>query len=177
MKRVHKGDRMWFDVVATGALIAASMAVAGGLWVALSRRVSASAAEAVTPVVLATEPSRAWTTAGADDDLPFDDPVLDATSRSALAACVFAAPPVDHLAWTAMVVDPSLHDTPSHFRLVGLYETELAAIEAATQLADALNECLIPGEAPLTAAALGIESSVGPMEDADRAYSGTPLAR
>ena len=50
-----------------------------------------------------------------------------------------------------MVVDPALHDTPGHIRLVGHYETEVAAIDAATQLADALNECLLPGEAPLTA--------------------------
>jgi hypothetical protein len=157
---------MWFEVVVTGALIAAAIAVGGGFWFAIARRSSTEAAEDVTPVVLATEPSRAWASAGADD-LPFGGPRLDESSRSALAACVFAAAPVEHRCWTAMVVDPALRDTPGHTRLVGVYDTEMAAVDAAAQLADALNECLIPGEAPLTAAAVGIEPAVGPVHDAD----------
>jgi hypothetical protein len=64
-----------------------------------------------------------------------------------------------------MVVDPALRDTPGHTRLVGVYDTEMAAVDAAAQLADALNECLIPGEAPLTATAVGIEPAVGPVRD------------
>jgi hypothetical protein len=160
---------MWFDVVVTGALIAASIAVGGGLWFAIGRRSSAEAAEApddVMPVVLATEPSRAWASEGADQ-LPFGGAQLDETSRSALTACVFAAAPVEHRCWTTMVVDPALRDTPGHTRLVGVFDTEMAATDAAAQLADALNECLIPGEAPLTATAVGIEPAVGPMHDAD----------
>jgi hypothetical protein len=105
---------------------------------------------------------------------------------------VFATAPGEHACWTALVVDPALRDTPSHIRLVGHYDTELAAIDAAAQLADALNECLIPGEAPLTVTAFGIEPAMPAGEAAGRtdpppgaeplshigrpiAYGGTPL--
>jgi hypothetical protein len=174
MKRVHKGDRMWFAVVATGALSAASVAVGGGLWFAIARRSSTETVQDVTPVVLATQPSRAWASAGADD-LPFGLARFDESSRSALAACVFAAAPVEHRCWTAMVVDPALRDTPGYTRLVGVYDTEVAATDAAAQLADALNECLIPGEAALTATAVGIEPAVGSVHDAEP--GATPIGR
>ena len=90
-------------------------------------------------------------------DLPFTRMRWDHSSRSALTASLFAAAPADHIWWTVLVTDPALHETPSHLRLVGHYQTEVAAVGAADQLADVLNTCLVPGEAPLTASALGIE--------------------
>ena len=90
-------------------------------------------------------------------DLLFTRMRWDHSSRSALTASLFAAAPADHIWWTVLVTDPALHETPSHLRLVGHYQTEVAAVGAADQLADVLNTCLVPGEAPLTASALGIE--------------------
>lgn len=93
----------------------------------------------------------------------------DDRSRSALTACLFAAAPTDQLCWTVLVVDPALYETPGHVRLVGHYETEIAAIGAADQLADALNACLVPGEARLTATAFAIEPAAGHGSGADAA--------
>ena len=93
-------------------------------------------------------------------DYPADDFVMDDRTRAAITACLFAAPRADHVWWTVMVVDPALHDTPSHIRLVGHYETELAAVDAADVLGVELNSCLVAGEAALTTTPLGIEPEV-----------------
>jgi hypothetical protein len=87
----------------------------------------------------------------------FDGIVFDDQTQSALAACLFSPPRLEHIWWTLMVVDPALHDTASHIRLVGHYETEFEAVGAADRLAAELNCCLVPGEAPLTTTPLGIE--------------------
>lgn len=152
---------MWYEVAMMGALIASFIAV-GAVGAAARRGDRARASAAPVSAGPATGSSDSSTAAGADAGIEPSD--LEEKSRSALVACVFAAEPADHLCWTAMVVDPALHDTPSHIRLVGQYGTELAAMDAAYQLADALNECLVPGEAPLTATALGIEPAPEPDE-------------
>lgn len=87
----------------------------------------------------------------------FDRLTEDDETQSALVACLFDAPRVEHLWWTVMVVDPALHDTPSHIRLVGHYDSEFEAMDAADRLAADLNCCLVPGEAPLSTTPLGIE--------------------
>jgi hypothetical protein len=152
---------MSYEVAVAGALIGLLLTVGAAgfaLWVGVRMRAAAPGSQTDTAV----EPDRPASPASADADPPSDRSDLDERSGSALTACVFEAAPVDHhLGWTAMVVDPALRDTPSHVRLVGYYDTELAAVDAAANLADALNECLIPGEAPLTATALAIEPANG----------------
>lgn len=91
------------------------------------------------------------------DQSRFDGLRFDDTSQAALAACVFATAPAEHVWWTVIIMDPALHGTPSHMRLVGHYETEFAAVDAADRLAVELNACLVPGEAPITATAIGVE--------------------
>lgn len=170
---------MWHEVAMIGAPVAslAALGVGVGLGAVLRRGDQARSSAERVPASPPTGPSGDLTPADAD---PLSGrPDLDETSRSALTACVFAAAPDDQLCWTAMVVDPALHDTPSHIRLIGHYETELAALDAAVQLADELNECLLPGEAPLTATALGIEpTNPEPLSRTGLpiAYTGTPLA-
>ena len=87
----------------------------------------------------------------------FDGLPLDEQTQSALVACLFGPPRAEHSWWTVMVADPALHDTPSHIRLVGHYDSEFEALDAAERLAADLNCCLVPGEAPRTTTPLGIE--------------------
>jgi hypothetical protein len=118
--------------------------------------IASSCALAIAAAVAGRRSTRPRATVpGVDERM--DGLVLDEVARSAITASLFASSPNEHISWTAMVTDPALHDTPSHIRLVGHYETELDAVEAAHHLADELNGCLLPGEAPLTATALGIE--------------------
>lgn len=109
-------------------------------------------------------------------DESLDALVFDDQTQSALTACLFSPLPVEHIWWTIMVVDPALIDTPSHIRLVGHYPTELEALDASYQLADELNCCLVPGEAPLTTKPLGIEPESAISRAPDRVERRTDRA-
>ena len=111
------------------------------------------------------------------EDHVVDDYVLDAQTQAALTACLFDPSSGEHIWWTVMVVDPALHETPSDLRLVGHYETELEAVDAAAQLAAELNRCLVPGEAPLTTRPLGIEPEVALSGTRPVATSSSPADR